>query len=715
MTQSLAEANSPLRVLVVDDEELARLRLKSLVGECGEPTAVVVGEAANAAQALVWLATRSCDLLLLDVQMPGRDGTQLAAELRLRSPAPAIVFVTAHAEHALKAFDLEAVDYLTKPVKRERLQAALRRVAQRLGAPAAPGVAVKAEEEGPVIVVSDRGRIIRVPVADVLYMKAELKYVTLRTADHTHVPRRFARRARGPARRPLPARPSQRAGRPARRARPRAARDRRRERRRRPRRLGRLHRAGQRVARGVAAPGRGGARGAGRGRAVSRSATAARRRRIFENGGVKSPRYRLSAPYGIRPIVVGLAALALGGLAVIAWLASSQDVSPAEPPKVFVAPGAQVASVALERSAPASAAVVAPTGERDSELVEICGLGWVEAKADANFIEPEVFAQIPGIEASVRGIVAGLRESPDTFAQAVGIVLEMKGGPDGAGDAALIEQLARQAATTDDPRVYALAFRVCSRTPSEGSCALLGVGQWARLDEGNAAPWLFALDDAAARNDRAQVDEALYRIGSAARFDDRVLALSGPIVARAGASDSDLMAAQMLATQAVGIAAALSLPLQRLTRACGGTQLADVNRKQVCDAIAATLGERSDSMLVSMIGASLGRRVDWPTERVVAIRVLSVALSDLWSSDTAADPRFGISYNCKGVRTTLARLDRLARVGEPQVAREWIATNGKPFESYARVAREQEARRSAREAEETSRRAAPARAASATE
>jgi two-component system response regulator AlgR len=184
----LAGAAAPLRVLVVDDEELARLRLKSLVGECGEPVATVVGAAANAAQALVWLATRTCDVVLLDVQMPGRDGTQLAAELLQRTPTPAVVFVTAHAEHALKAFDLEAVDYLTKPVKRERLQAALRRVAQRLGAPPAPApVAAKADDEGPVIVVSDRGRIIRVPVADVLYMKAELKYVTLRTADHTHV------------------------------------------------------------------------------------------------------------------------------------------------------------------------------------------------------------------------------------------------------------------------------------------------------------------------------------------------------------------------------------------------------------------------------------------------------------------------------------------------------------------------------------------------
>jgi two-component system response regulator AlgR len=184
-----AIATRPLRVLVVDDEELARLRLKSMVAECGEPRCVVAGEAANAAQALVWLTTHECDLLLLDVQMPGRDGTQLATELRQKSPAPAIVFVTAHAQHALKAFDLEAVDYLTKPVKRERLQMALRRVAQRLGSgqPLQTAQPLPAPEEGPVIVVSDRGRIIRVPVADVLYLKAELKYVTLRTAEHTHV------------------------------------------------------------------------------------------------------------------------------------------------------------------------------------------------------------------------------------------------------------------------------------------------------------------------------------------------------------------------------------------------------------------------------------------------------------------------------------------------------------------------------------------------
>jgi DNA-binding NarL/FixJ family response regulator len=77
-----------LKVLIVDDEPLARLRLRTLLAECQPPACEVVGEAGDAAQALDWLSTHECDLLLLDVHMPGLDGTQLAAELRQRRRMP---------------------------------------------------------------------------------------------------------------------------------------------------------------------------------------------------------------------------------------------------------------------------------------------------------------------------------------------------------------------------------------------------------------------------------------------------------------------------------------------------------------------------------------------------------------------------------------------------------------------------------------------------
>jgi two-component system response regulator AlgR len=175
-----------MKVLIVDDEELARLRLRRLVEDLAAQLPVTVaGEAADAAQAMAELERETCDVVLLDIQMPGLSGTDLAARLRSRADAPALVFVTAHPEHAVQAFELEAVDYITKPVRLERLHQALQRVAQRLEsqAPAEPD---DGERES-VIVVHERGRVHRVPVADVLYLRAELKYVTLRTADHSFV------------------------------------------------------------------------------------------------------------------------------------------------------------------------------------------------------------------------------------------------------------------------------------------------------------------------------------------------------------------------------------------------------------------------------------------------------------------------------------------------------------------------------------------------
>jgi two-component system, LytTR family, response regulator AlgR len=173
-----------LRVLVVDDEPLARLRLRGLLQAQAEPPVLAVDEAAGADEALQRLARQPADVVLLDVQMPGRDGLKLAPALKALPQPPLVVFVTAHAGHALRAFELEALDYLTKPVRAERLQAALQRAAERMELLRGMAQSVAA---GPVLVVSDRGRLLRLPVREVLYLRAELKYVTLRTAERTLV------------------------------------------------------------------------------------------------------------------------------------------------------------------------------------------------------------------------------------------------------------------------------------------------------------------------------------------------------------------------------------------------------------------------------------------------------------------------------------------------------------------------------------------------
>lgn len=172
-----------LKVLIVDDEALARSRLRTLLNDCTAPRASVEAEAANASQALEWLQHNRVDLVLLDIRMPGADGLTLAQTLRDLPTPPAVVFVTAHAEHAVQAFELEAADYLTKPVRLERLQAMLQKV-ERL---TLAGRSLEPDLPEDVLIIQDRGRSERVPLSKVVYLKAELKYITVRTAAKRYI------------------------------------------------------------------------------------------------------------------------------------------------------------------------------------------------------------------------------------------------------------------------------------------------------------------------------------------------------------------------------------------------------------------------------------------------------------------------------------------------------------------------------------------------
>ncbi len=174
-------APAALRALVVDDEPLARARMRVLLEQCPVPPVRIVGEAATAGQALEMIGRERLDVVLLDIHMPGSDGLELARRLAAMPDAPSVVFVTAHAEHALQAFELEAVDYVTKPVRLSRLALALQKVERRRLAAAA----LQPEAAAAFLTIQDRGRTERVPVSDVVYLKAELKYITLRTTERS--------------------------------------------------------------------------------------------------------------------------------------------------------------------------------------------------------------------------------------------------------------------------------------------------------------------------------------------------------------------------------------------------------------------------------------------------------------------------------------------------------------------------------------------------
>ncbi len=174
------------RVFIVDDEQPARSRLKDLIADCAETLPVIfVGEASTGAQALDWLNEHEADVALLDIRMPGMSGIELAQHMQKLPHPPAVIFTTAYDQFALQAFEVNAVDYLLKPIRAERLQAALNKANKFAVAP--PALKNLDKKSRQFLSVSERGKVILVPVKDILYLKAELKYVTLRTAEREYL------------------------------------------------------------------------------------------------------------------------------------------------------------------------------------------------------------------------------------------------------------------------------------------------------------------------------------------------------------------------------------------------------------------------------------------------------------------------------------------------------------------------------------------------
>ena len=184
-------AESPLRVFIVDDEAPARLRLRALLEDLmPELPSIIVGEADNGADALQAIEQAAeglpVQVALLDIRMPGMEGIELATHLSGLAQPPGVVFCTAYDQYAVQAFELNAIDYLMKPVRLARLQAALIKAAQ--SAPLSRSQLLQINPDARrQLSCTERGRILLFNVSDVLYLKAEQKYVVARTAEREYL------------------------------------------------------------------------------------------------------------------------------------------------------------------------------------------------------------------------------------------------------------------------------------------------------------------------------------------------------------------------------------------------------------------------------------------------------------------------------------------------------------------------------------------------
>lgn len=174
---------APLRILIADDETPARNRLRELLAEVAN--VILVGEARNGREVLELASQNRPDLLLLDIRMPQMDGIEAAQHLQKMQPPPAIVFTTAFDAYAVQAFDVNAVDYLLKPIRPDRLQSAINRARALL--PTQLAALKPLQPQRSHFSVVERGRVILVPVTDVIYLRAELKYTTLRTKEREYL------------------------------------------------------------------------------------------------------------------------------------------------------------------------------------------------------------------------------------------------------------------------------------------------------------------------------------------------------------------------------------------------------------------------------------------------------------------------------------------------------------------------------------------------
>jgi two-component system, LytTR family, response regulator AlgR len=178
---------NPSKILIVDDEAPARRRLTDLLDDCREAFPLTIADqASNGVEAVDIINAGGIDIVLTDIRMPVMDGLEVARHLAKMAAPPRLIFTTAYDEYAVQAFELNAVDYLLKPIRQDRLLAALKK-STALRAVQIDAVAEATKSQRKHLSIHERGKIVLVPLDEVIFLRAELKYVTVKTTAREYL------------------------------------------------------------------------------------------------------------------------------------------------------------------------------------------------------------------------------------------------------------------------------------------------------------------------------------------------------------------------------------------------------------------------------------------------------------------------------------------------------------------------------------------------
>ena len=409
-----------------------------------------------------------------------------------------------------------------------------------------------------------------------------------------------------------------------------------------------------------------------------------------------------SAPIGRSPkaatAVLVAVALAAAGL----WWLDAADEPAIEP----AARADQVAPELLPTSfadveKPAEPAPGAAVVGGDDEI-QLCGGHWVRAGPDGKPTEDAFDAVVANSLDEVSRSTLGLMEAAAAlrvraaahYFRAGSVAAMANPSQERRSEAAAHrEALARLAQVSDDVQVYAWAYRACRGVgaASPGACMQITAAQWARLEPENAEPWLAAAEEARRRKDGAALDDAMFHVAAAGRHQPGSATLAATVAEYAPSDERALVGTYAAIVQALGVESTHGTEWHAAVEYCSAREIADANRRETCERVAAVLVDRSTTVLARATGIGIGRRLGWSADRLDALAALQDAETTAMVLRTH-DPAQTDITACGPLRANIERVRAEAELGEIEMLRRDVAASGYSIARLAAEARRQRER-----------------------